>query len=726
MSPNKYVGWGIMALYLVATVTFADLGLGHPLLLYGTLEMRPLSDMNGAAATAALDWWLRLYWGGFALVFAVMAHLMWPRGTETRLSRRLSRLPSRIASPAGALGLLGLLTAAGSGAFLFNQMNLENTYRSAEAADARLAEYEKKYLKFADLKQPSIIDITLMVDLFPKERRMEAQGTYQMINDTGVPIEFLHVRLMDTQTELREVSVANAQLEQNDESYQHRIYRFDELLAPGEKAMLTFSTSRSHQAFSTTGYGDKLVKNGTFLNNAEIAPILGMDLHDLLADRSARKRNGLDPDLRMPKLGDHQARERNFLRNADWVNADITITTSADQIPVAPGSLVSDVTEGERRIAQFRSSAPILNFFSIQSADYEIARRDADGVELQVFYDAQHSYNIERMLDAMQHSLTYYRANFGPYQFDYARIVEFPAYARFAQAFAGTMPVAENFGFLADLSDPNEIDYMTYVVAHEIAHQYWGHQMVSAEMQGGTVLIETLAQYSALMVMEEIYGADQMRRFLKYELDSYLQTRGRDVIEELPLERVENQSYIHYRKGSVVMYLLQNRLGESRVNAMLAGLLDKYRFRSQPYASSADLVDGFLSLARNENEKTLIRDLLQRITIYDLKAEKAVTREIESRFETIITLSATKYFADGTGLENEAPLNDRIEVGLFTDRPGEGTFSEADVIKIERRPLSSGRQEVRFVSNKRPKWVGVDPYNMYIDRNSNDNLIPVE
>lgn len=37
---------------------------------------------------------------------------------------------------------------------------------------------------------------------------------------------------------------------------------------------------------------------------------------------------------------------------------------------------------------------------------------------------------------------------------------------------------------------------------------------------------ETMSQYAALMVMEREYGREQMRRFLKYELDSYLSARG--------------------------------------------------------------------------------------------------------------------------------------------------------------------------------------------------------
>lgn len=729
LSPNKYVGWGIMALYLVASITLSNIGFDHPLLLYGRTGLSPVSDMNGIAVGGALGWWLRLYWGGFAVLLAVFAHLLWRRGAETRLAPRIRQLPRRAVSAAGALGLAGLLTAGATGAFLYDQMNVQNEYASSEDAEARLAEYERKYLKYEKLKQPSLTDVTLALDIFPEELRLEARGTYTMVNDTGAPVATLHVRLPDEETELLEVELPGAVLESDDKEFQYRIYRLATPLAPGAEARLTFASRRWHKALSTTGYGTRLVENGTFINNGEFAPLIGMSRQGLLSDRATRRRYGLEPELRPAKLEDESARERNYIGDVDWVMSDITVSTSADQVPIAPGKRVSDKVEGDRRIVRFRSSAPILAFFSVQSARYEVAARDVpdfgkDGLHLEVYHDPQHPYNAERMLDAMEASLGYYAANFGPYQFDHARIIEFPGYAQFAQAFAGTMPWSERMGFVANLADPGEIDYVTYIAAHEMAHQYWAHQLISADQQGGTMLVETLAQYSALMVMKELYGEDQMRRFLKFELDNYLASRGSEAIEELPLERVENQGYIHYRKGSVVMYLLQDRLGEDRVNAMLAGLLERYRFRSQPYASSTDLIDGFFSLARNEEERGLVRDLLQNITLYDLKAEKAVVRELsDGRFETVLTVEATKFYADGEGRETEAPLADRIELGLFTERPGNDAFARKNVIAMERRPLRSGRQELRIVTDRRPEWVGIDPYNKYVDRNSDDNIV---
>src|SRR5262249_41689882 len=155
--------------------------------------------------------------------------------------------------------------------------------------------------------------------------------------------------------------------------------------------------------------------------------------------------------------------------------------------------------------------------------------------------DPAHGYNVDRMMEGMKKSLDYFGTSFSPYQYRQMRILEFPGYERFAQSFANTVPFSEAIGFVADLRDPDAIDYVFYVTAHELGHQWWGHQLIGARVQGVTMLDETFAQYSALMVQEHEYGQAKMRRFLKYELDRYLLGRGGEVAEELPLALNENQ-----------------------------------------------------------------------------------------------------------------------------------------------------------------------------------------
>lgn len=726
LSPNKYVGWAIMVVYLVASITLRNMGFEHPLYNYGDTGRTRFSDMNGDNVGGAMAWWLRLYWGAFALILAVLAHLLWRRGTETALMPRLRRMPARLAGTPGLIMGAAALVAAGTGAFIYWNTNVLNDYRTQDDTEARLAAYERKYLKYENLPQPSISAIRLNVDLQPAARRADVTGSYALVNDSGKPVTELHIRFTDPTIELLSLTIPGATLAMEDKENNYRIYRLAQPMAPGATSSLEFKTRRWQQGFRAQGDDTAIIPNGTFLNNGDFAPQIGMDRSGLLSDRVDRRKQGLPAELRPAKLEDISATARNYVGNADWVSADITITTDAGQTPIAPGVRVSDVVKDGRRTARFVSKGPILAFFSIQSAAYAEKTMDADGVKLSVFHHPGHEANVDTMLTAMKASLDYYRRNFGPYQFDHARIIEFPGYATFAQAFAGTMPYSESIGFLADTSDDEAINYPAYVTAHEVAHQYWAHQVISSDQQGGTVWVETLAQYSALMVMKALYGEDKIRRFLKYELDNYLRSRGGEVLEELPLNRVENQGYVHYRKGSLVMYLLQDRLGEDRVNAMLAEMLNTYRFSGPPYVRATQLVDGFKSLARTPEELQLVEDLMERITIFDLKAPTANTRKLpNSQWETILTVTAAKAYADGQGKETAAPLSDVIDIGLFTARPGQGAFSKKDVLVLERRPVKSGTQQIRVITKDKPAFAGVDPYTKYVDRNSDDNVIAV-
>ena len=725
ISPHKFVGWGLMLLYLIATLTLGNIGVDHNLYIYGGAPPVPLSDMNGQGDFGGFAGWFRAYWTAFAIILLVLAYGLWRRGTETRLTPRLKRLPRRLMGPAGVLAGVALVAFVGLGGFIFTNTNIWNEYRNRPDGEKWQADYEKRFLRYETLPQPSITDVTLDIDLAPRQPRLTARGVYQLVNDSGQPIPHLHVRL-DRDTKARDLSVSGASTVETIDRYNYRIFTFDKALQPGERATLTFQTQMSQRGFKNSGNTTRIVDNGTFANNYEFAPIVGMSRANLLQDRAKRRKYGLTPQLRPAKLEDRSAQNRNYVANADWVNADITITTEADQTPVAPGYRISDTVADGRRTIRYRTDAPVLNFFSVQSARYAIKRETYKGVELAIYYDAQHPWNVDKMLASLRTGLDYFQANFSPYQFRQARILEFPDYAQFAQAFANTMPYSEGIGFVADTTKPDKIDFVTYVTAHELAHQWWAHQLIGADMQGGTALSETLAQYSALIVMEKTYGPDGIRKFLKRELDSYLRGRGGDPIEELPLMRVENQPYIHYRKGSLVMYLLRDRIGEEKVNAALRRLLAQYAFKGAPYPRSQDLVDALRAEAGPEHQQ-LITDLFERITLYDLKTKVAEARKRpDGKWDVTLEVEARKLYADGQGKETAAPIaGEAFDVGVFTAEPGKPGFGPEDVAYFRLTSLKTGVQKVTVTVDKQPKFAGVDPYNKLIDRNSDDNAVKV-
>jgi len=726
LSPSKYAGWGVMFLYIILLAFGPSLGLEHPLFLYGNVPAVPLSDMTGTGNfwTAAL--WFRLFWAATAALLLVAAHLLWPRGTEQRLRPRLRRIPARLTGWTGRVTVAAAALFVLSGSWIVYNTLILNDFRGGDV-QRYLAEYEKRFFRYAQFPQPVVRHVELDVALYPGDIRAEVRGRYRLVNETASPIEQVHVRRMNRDLDLVDLDFPAARLEQNDEEFGYRIYRFDAPMQPGEERFFTFRTRREQVGFRASGTETGVAPNGTDLDSLELTPRIGMSDVGLIDEPAVRRKYGLPEQRPLPRLNDLAATEVIPSGDASWTTADITISTTADQIPIAPGKRVSERVENGRRIARFVSDVPIKNFFSIQSGRYAVRRQTHGGVEYAVYFHPAHHWNVDRMIAAMRISIDYYSRAFGPYQFDQARIIETPSYRPGAQAFANTIPAGETAGFAMDLRDPEGIDMVTMITAHELAHQWWGHQVLGARMQGAGLLYETLAQYSALMVMKSLEGEDKNRRFLQFQLDRYLSGRRTQVLAEEPLVSVElSQLHIAYGKGALALYLLQERMGEEAVNRALRRYVDRYRFTVAPYPRSLDLIAFLREEAKTPEDQELITDLFERITLYDLKVQQpTAVKRADGKWDVTVPVEAKKFYASGTGEEKEAPLSDFIDIGLFTADPGGGAFDKKDVIRLEREKVRSGKQIFRFVTDKKPTHAGIDPYNFYIDRSSGDNVEPV-
>jgi len=328
---------------------------------------------------------------------------------------------------------------------------------------------------------------------------------------------------------------------------------------------------------------------------------------------------------------------------------------------------------------------------------------------------------VQKMMSAIERSLAYYTKNFGPYMHKQTRIIEFPRVASFAQAFPGTMPYSESIGFVAKLDKPDDIDMVNYVVAHEIGHQWWAHQVVGANMQGATALSEMLAQYSALMVMEHEYGRNMMRKFLEYEVDRYLSSRGRELLKEQPLIRVEaQQGYIHYRKASAVIYYLKEMIGEEAVNRALRKMIAKFGYAQPPYPTAHELVDAFRE-ETPENLRYLIQDLFEDITLFGNRTiEAKATKRADGKYEVSIEVETKKFKADATGNETDAVVNDFIEIGAFAKPAKDQRYGK--VLYRERIQMKTGKGQYKFLVDEEPDKAGIDPFRMLIDRVPGDNM----
>jgi len=727
---NKYVGHFVMVLYFIATIALPGMGLQNYLYRFGQSPPYTYSDMNGYGPFAAPLLWYRLYWAIAAILLAILTNLLWIRTTESSWRVRMQLVAQRLSRPAIAGFVVCFLVFLGVGSFIFYNTDILNPYRTTWKVDEERAQYEKRYLKYKGQPQPLITDVNVQVDLNPKQGSARVAGRMMIENRTSAPIN--RVSLTIWPADLAPIPMPHLKITQlafdggqtpvlQDDSVGFYVYQLPTAILPHGRVGLNFDLTCSNVGFVNSTPNTDIVNNGSFLNSSYV-PFIGYEQDVELTDDSTRHKHGLDKAKRMPKLEDVAARQINGVTtDADWINFEGTVSTDPDQIAILPGYLQKEWVENGRRYFHYKMDAPILAIASVNSARYAVRRDRWRDVNLEIYYQPGHEFDLDRMMDGMKSTLDYASANFSPFQFHQERIIEFPRYGTFAESFPNTIPYSEAIGFITyvDPKDPEAIDIPFYVTAHEVGHQWWAHQVVGAKVEGATSIYETLAQYTALMVMKHRYGDRSMRKFMRYELENYLRGRAQERNEEPPLERVdENQGYVHYGKGAVVMYALQDYIGEENVNKGLADFVKEFAFKGPPYPVSLDLVAALKKYTPPEYQY-LYDDMWENVTLYDNRARSAkYVQTSNGKYEVDLLLEARKVRADAKGQDHPVPLHDWIDVGIL-DKQG-------NYLYLQKHKIEKDQTELTLLVDKQPAEAGIDPLNKLIDRNPEDNVMKVE
>jgi ABC-2 type transport system permease protein len=734
---NYLAGFFVILVLILALPAVSALGIEHPIFSFNSSVGYDFSDMN-EYGTFRGYFIYKTYWLLFIAFLYGITLLFFRRGLLSGVKERL-QIAGRRMKPAILIpSFVALAAFIGLGTAIYRHDTVDQPYYSSQEYELQQVDFEKKYKKFENYPQPRIVDVKVDMNIFPQERNYDAKVKYIMVNKSGKNIDSIFV---DYGRNLKTITFdAKNKLVSKDTLYKFDIYKFDTPLLPGDSLFVNFEVRNLPNTFLE----DKspVIENGTFLNN-DMFPSFGYSESGEIADKDVRKKYNLPPKERMAETNDSIARKNTYISDdADWITFETTVSTSEDQIAIAPGYLQKEWIKNGRRYFHYKMDQKMLNFFAFNSGRYEVKKDKWNDVNLEIYYHKGHEYNLDRMMDAMKRSLTYYSENFSPYQHTQARIIEFPrTMGTFAQAFANTIPFSEAIGFIAkvDEEDPNAVDYPFSVISHEMAHQWWAHQVIGANVKGATLMSESLSEYSSLKVLEQKYGKAQMRRFLKDALDGYLQGRTFERKNENPLMYNENQQYIHYQKGSLVLYAMSDYLGEKNFNDILKVYVKEVAFQEAPYTNSIEFVN-HIHRGTPEKYQYLIEDMFENITLYDNKVEKVTSKKLANgKHQVDITFSVSKYrsTADGkkvykdkngrtlikkgkTDIESY-PLNDFIEVGVFGAKTKKGNFELENELYNKKYKIDKINNKVSIIVNEKPVEVGVDPYNKLIDTNSEDN-----
>jgi ABC-2 type transport system permease protein len=716
---NKFVGHAVVIGFLLLIPILYRYGVENRLDMYGEVTPYTYSDMNGYGHFVKALFWISVYWLAIGGLLGVLAIALARRGTDTSFKVRMKLMRERFPRLTIAAVLSAGLALAAGGWFYYNAHVL-NVYRTTFVERRRAAEYEKRYKKYEKFPQPKITGVVVTVDIYPERRSFQATGHYQLVNETNEPIEEIH--LTEGKDSVDEVKFERPfKNKLSDKEHFYEIYTLDQPLQPGETMRMDFRASANTKGFKDGGERPELAYNGTFFDR-DYFPTLGYS-RSLEIDQPVRRREEkLGEYEEMAPRGDpYYSNIDLFTSDSDWVTFHCVVSTSPDQIAIAPGYLKREWSENGRRYFEYdMGDQRIANFYSFLSGRFDVRRDKWKNVNLEVYYTPGHEYNLDKMMESAKAGLDYYEKNFTPFQYTQYRVLEFPRYRTFAQSFPNTVPFSEQIGFIERVKDKDDLDLLYFVNAHELAHQWWGHQLIGSQTQGSNMMSETLAEYSALKVMEKKYGDENIRKFLRYELDRYLRGRSGEVRHEPPLALVQNEPYVWYYKGALVMYALADYVGEDKVNGALRDYLEKNRYATGPYPDTRGFVQAMRDATPAELQY-LVTDMFESIVLYENKATSAVITQDGGKYKVTLAVETAKRKADGSGNETPMPLNDLIDIGVFS-----GTKEHLKKLYLEKKWFNTDKSTVEILVDEKPAYAGIDPYNKLIDRNPEDNLIAVQ
>lgn len=691
---NTYLALFVLVIGWLGVGAMPQAGINSKLLRFNSPHDTNYSDMNGYAETLAPYFLVEGYWFAFGLILLMFALLLWFRGLPESFKERLKQAKARL-NPA-VISILGisLLCFVVLG-FKIHKAEQEVKWDSvsSDVQKNMLENFKKEFEQYGKIVQPRITAMKLQLEIFPERNSFEAGGSYMLVNKSKKAIDTLLVKTGFD--EITEIELQNsARIISQDTLMKFQMLKLKRPLLPSDSMRLNFKVRNTNNTLFERN--SNVLKNGTFLLN-DLFPRLGYSF---------------DKEQKHPS--DSTALKNNYgTIDSDLIDFEAIVSTSKDQIAIAPGYPVKEWAENDRRYFQYKTSNKIKYILGTNSGQFEIEKVNYRGVELEIYYHPGHTYNLQQMMDGLKAALDYNTKYFSPYQHKQARIIEFPDSEGFyATTMANSIPMSE-IRFIANSNTSDDkVDLAFYAAAHELTHQWWGNQVVGADALGARMLSESITEYITLNIYRDKYGEAVAMQFLEQQRKRYLKGRANATNEEPPLSLAAEQQYIFYGKGAMAFNVMRHYLGEQKLNEVLKDFLENYRLQEEPpYPTSLELIKCLKQVTPDSLQYT-INDLFETVTFYDAKIEKAEVLTVENeRYKLKLDFLVKKY-VDGDQ-ENHLPLNGFLEIGVFNQ--------DGELLVTKSNKVTAGKNIMEIELSKKPSKVVLDPNYLLIDKNIDDN-----
>jgi hypothetical protein len=257
---------------------------------------------------------------------------------------------------------------------------------------------------------------------------------------------------------------------------------------------------------------------------------------------------------------------------------DVQVTAPDDLQIVATGVLATETKEDGTVTRRF-VAGPARDFVMVADDDYAPLSQEVDGTLLTLWTPPSLDPAIgEQTLEAGADALRYYNQRFGAYPAREVDLVQIDPSGALGIAWAGLL-FLDGPALLTTYGEHN-LDGLTTVVAHEVAHLWWGI-LVGGDSNKHAYIQEGLATISSLLYLKETLGpavaeAQLAAWVTKPALD--LLAAG-DAVVDVPTAEGDDPtiwSAASYGKGSLGFLAIREEIGAAAFETALHDLATRY------------------------------------------------------------------------------------------------------------------------------------------------------
>lgn len=596
----------LLIILLGFTSLAPSLGLYHPLWRPLATPLVAPDHYWGFESGAAGYLPLLSFWLGIGLALLMLAMIFNHRG----MAFAQVRWRAAMRKPTIALLLFILAGTIIQGGTIHRQLAAEGLPVDPDERQAQRADYERHYAHWADTPQPDIAAVRFNVDFDPSGNSARLRAVMTLINRTDEPIEEILIGRNQIITTGR-WSLAGATVAHIDPRLGQTVFRLHRPMSPRDTRILVFTAQFGQSGLTSASMPLVLRPSFSSLPAHALLPVVGFKRELTLRDPETRHAQGL-PALHLTPPSKLPPQPARLAGNS--ATFESLVTTTKLQHAIGPGKLVRSWRANGRNHFLYRSTGAMRNMPAFYSLPWRPQIFAAGPTTVEAYAPVRLSEDDPNLL-AIHDTLNLLGREVAPYPSHSLRLITVPEIGLSGYALPQTIQLSHRLAIRA-FPLPDAGFSQTYRrAAHETAHQWFGHRIGHGIAEERAFLVESLAKYTELVVIEHRFGGNAMRTLVAYERDRYRQARLDPAAPVTALTDAE-ENEDSYSRATLAFACLRQQVGDKPILAAIRTITRQSERTGRP-VRSIDFVEALVAASDQSAAKLIYSLFLDRAPLAD-------------------------------------------------------------------------------------------------------------